>query len=108
MKTTYLGYLLVWMLPVVLAQWWIAGCVLRRNLKAVLLPALIVGAYLSCADAVAIRAGIWFFDPKQNLGILLFGLLPVEETLFFFLTSLLVAQSLVMFLPDTLRTPSLP
>ena len=108
MKTAYLSHVLFWMLPVILGQWWIAGRILRRNLKAVLLPALIVGTYLTGADVAAVRAGIWFFDPKQNLGCLLFGILPVEEARFFFLTSLLVAQSLVMFLPDKLRTPSLP
>ena len=108
MKTTYIQYLLIWMLPVLVAQWCIAGKILRRNLNAILLPALIAGAYLSVADAVAVRAGVWFFDPKLNLGCLLFGILPIEEALFFFLTSLIVAQSLVMFLPDRLRTPALP
>jgi len=108
MKTAYLTHVLVWMLPVLAGQWIIAGRILRRNIRAVLLPALIAGTYLTGADIAAVDAGVWFFDPKQNLGCLLFGILPIEEALFFFLTSLLVAQSLVMFLPDRLRSPSLP
>ena len=108
MKTAYLQHLLIWMLPILIGQWWIAGRILRRNLKALLLPVLIVGTYLSVADSYAIQSGIWFFDPQQTLNITLGNHLPLEEVFFFFLTSLLVAQSLVMFLPDRLRTPPLP
>lgn len=108
MKTTYLQHELIWMLPILIGQWLIASKILRKNIKAIVIPALFLGTYLSAADSYAISSGIWFFDPNQNLGCLLFGILPVEETLFFFLISLLVAQSLVMFLPDKLRTPSLP
>lgn len=112
MKTAYLQHLLLWMLPILIGQWIIAGKILRRNLKAILIPAVFLGTYLSIADSVAIRSGIWFFDPIQTLGITLGGYLPLEESLFFFLTSLLVSQSLVMFLPEHLRactgTPSLP
>lgn len=108
MKTAYLQHLLLWMLPVLISQWIIAGKILRKNLKAILIPTLFLGTYLSAADSYAISVGIWFFDPNQTLGITLGSYLPLEESLFFFLTSLLVSQSLVMFLPDSLRTPALP
>jgi lycopene cyclase domain-containing protein len=108
MRFAYLSHLLVWMLPVIAGQWMIAGNILRRNLRAIVLPTLILGSYLSIADAFAVHWGIWYFDRQQTLGITLGPDLPVEEALFFFLTSLLVSQSLVMFLPDRLRTPSLP
>ena len=108
MKTAYLQHLLLWMLPVIAVQWAIAGKILGRNIKAILLPTLLLGIYLSAADSYAVSRGIWFFDPNQTLGITI-GNLPLEECLFFFLTGLLVSQSLVMFLPPHLRAnPSLP
>lgn len=103
MRTAYLSHLLLWMLPVIAGQWFVAGRILRRNLRAVLLSTLILGTYLSVADAFAVHWGIWYFDRQQTLGITLGPDLPVEEALFFFLTSLLVSQSLVMFLPNHLR-----
>lgn len=103
MRTAYLSHLLLWMLPVIAGQWFVAGRILRRNLRAVLLSTLILGTYLSVADAFAVHWGIWYFDRQQTLGITLGPDLPVEEALFFFLTSLLVSQSLVMFLPNHSR-----
>lgn len=108
MKTTYLQHELIWMLPILVGQWLIASKILRKNLKAIVIPTLFLGTYLSAADSYAISSGIWFFDPSQTLGITIGSDLPLEECLFFFLISLLVAQSLVMFLPNRLRTPSLP
>ncbi len=58
-----------------------------------------VGLWLSAADLVAVRHGIWDFDESQTLGWKWRGRLPVEEILFFFVTSLLVAQSYVMLAP---------
>jgi lycopene cyclase domain-containing protein len=101
-ETNYLSHLLMWMLPVIAIQWVIAWRIFMRNLRAVLLPPLIVGLYYSLTDLVAIHEGIWFFDESQTLGIKL-GVVPVEEVLFFFITALIVAQSLVMLLPERLR-----
>ena len=102
MSTRYLFHMLFWMLPVVLIQWAIAWKIFRRNLKAVLLPPLIIGTYYTIADSFAVRDGIWYFDPQQILGLFV-GPLPVEEIIFFYLTALLVSQSFVMFLPKGYR-----
>ena len=101
-QTAYLFHMLFWMLPVVLLQWALAWRVFRRNLKAVFLPPLIIGTYYSLTDVVAVREGIWYFDPEQILGVFV-GPLPIEEILFFYLTALLVSQSFIMFLPERLR-----
>lgn len=101
MRWNYVLHLL-WILGVVLLQWGIAPGILRRNLRTILLPALILGTYYSAADTVAIREGIWHFDPRQLTGLSI-GPVPIEEILFFYLTALLVAQSLVMLLPDRFR-----
>lgn len=98
----YFLHLMGWATPVIALQWALAHRAFRRNLRAVFAPALIGGTFFSIVDSVAVRAGVWFFDPAQILGIFI-GPLPLEEVLFFYVTSLLVSQSLVMFLPDGWR-----
>jgi lycopene cyclase domain-containing protein len=55
------------------------------------------------ADLAAVREGIWEFDEKQILGLKWRNRLPIEEILFFFVSSLLVAQSYVMLVPAAAR-----
>ena len=101
-RWNYMIHLVGWSAPIFAVQWLLAHRAFRQNLGAVFLPALIGGTYFSLIDSVAVHAGIWFFDPRQILGIFI-GPLPLEEVLFFFLTSWLVSQSLVLFLPDGYR-----
>lgn len=96
------GLHLLWIFGVILLQWGIAGRILLRNARAILLPTLLIGTYYSLSDVVAIRAGIWHFDENMVSGITL-GPVPIEEVIFFFATALLVAQSIVMFLPVRYR-----
>jgi lycopene cyclase domain-containing protein len=103
MKTAYLAHLLLWMGPAVLLQWAAAPRVLWANLRAILGPVAISTVWLTLADSFAIRAGIWFFDPAQCLGWRIGPWVPAEEFLFFILTSLLVAQGFVLFLPSKYR-----
>lgn len=101
-QTNYIFHLLVWMLPVIALQWSIAWRIFLRNKNAVFLPPLLIGTYYALADSVAVSSGVWFFDPKQILGLFV-GPLPIEEILFFYITALLVSQSFVMLLPAKLR-----
>ncbi len=103
MKTSYLLHISTWMLPVLAIQWVVGARILWRNRLPIIAPALITGIYLTLADSFAIRSGIWFFDPAQNLGLKLGPYVPMEEAVFFLLTALLVSQSLVLFLPGRLR-----
>lgn len=102
MKFHYLSHLLLWGLPVVALQWVIGYRIFIMNWRALLFPTLLGGTYYSVVDSFAVRSGIWFFDAQQILGIHI-SPLPLEEVLFFYLTSLLVAQSLVLFLPQRFR-----
>jgi lycopene cyclase domain-containing protein len=102
-NTNYLYHLLGWMLPIAVVQWFIGWRIFWRNLRAVIVPTLAIGTYFTLADSIAIHQGIWKFDRNQILGLHL-GLVPVEEVIFFYLTSLLVSQSLVLFLPEKLRS----
>ena len=102
MKWHYFLHLTRWAVPIIALQWAVGWRVFRRNLRAVLAPAVIGTVFFSLIDEVAVRDGVWFFDPAQVLGWWV-GWLPAEEVLFFFLTSLLVSQSLVLLLPVKMR-----
>jgi lycopene beta-cyclase len=96
---TYLLLILLWALPPVLLQLAYGADALwheRRLVAAVIIP---VGVYLSAADALAIRAGIWAIDPAQSTGLFLGGL-PVEEALFFFITVILITFGMTLALSE--------
>jgi lycopene cyclase domain-containing protein len=99
-RWAYLIHLMTWALPVILVQLVVlvrfykerAGAVLR----AVLPPAFLVGGYLSLADHLAISVGVWNFGQGKHLGVYV-GAVPLEEVLFFVMTSLLVSLGLALF-----------
>jgi lycopene cyclase domain-containing protein len=99
-RWAYLIHLVAWALPFLLVQLFAlvryykerSGAVLR----AVLPPAFIVGSYLSVADHLAISAGVWNFGEGKHLGVYL-GAVPLEEVLFFLMTSLLVSLGVALF-----------
>ena len=99
-RWAYLIHLLAWALPFILLQLVVLVRHYREHsgavLRAVLPPALGVGVYLSVADHLAISAGIWTFGEGRHLGVYL-GLVPLEEVLFFVLTSVLVSLGLTLF-----------
>jgi lycopene cyclase domain-containing protein len=94
---------LAWFLPVIYLQWILAPQLFWMHLGLLMLLTAAFGIYYTLADLAAVRAGTWFFDEKQITGIKFFGVLPWEEIAFFFLTSLLVAQSYLLLLPGELR-----
>ncbi|HEV8193261.1 MAG TPA: lycopene cyclase domain-containing protein [Ktedonobacterales bacterium] len=93
---TYLGWELVWGLAPLILQLGLGADILwryRRLLCATLVPAI---PYLCAIDTLAIHNGIWTISPQQSLGILIGGQLPLEEVVFFSLTSALVASGLLL------------
>ena len=102
MRWHYFLHLVGWSAPLIAGQWIMGWRVLRANLRAVLLPALLATVFFAATDSLAVRDRLWFFDERQILGWRI-GILPVEEVLFFLLTRLLVTQSLVLLLPVAYR-----
>ena len=95
---TYLGLELVWAAVPLAIQLSFGADILwhyRSHIFATLIPAVF---YFSIADAVAIRAGTWTISPRQSTGILVGGILPVEEMLFFFLTTAMVIFGVTLML----------
>jgi lycopene cyclase domain-containing protein len=93
---TYLALELVWALPPIIIQLFFGADILARHWRLLLLTILPMTLYLSAADTLAIALGIWTIDPAQSLGITLAGRLPVEEFVFFMLTTVLVTFGLVL------------
>jgi len=100
---SYAWHLFYWFLPVVIAQWLFAAEILMPRIDVIVLSTIFIGGVLSIADVWAVQRGIWFFDSRQITGIYIARVLPWEEVAFFFVTSLLVAQSILLFVPAELR-----
>jgi lycopene cyclase domain-containing protein len=94
---------LAWFLPVIYFQWILMPPLFLGHAGLLALVTAAFGIYYTLADLAAVRGGTWFFDEKQITGVKLAGRLPWEEIAFFFLTSLLVAQSYLLLLPGDLR-----
>lgn len=99
---TYLGLLLPWALPVLALQWAVGHAALRRRLRPLLAATLLPTAWLVASDAVALHQGIWAIHRDRILGVYL-GNVPLEEAIFFLLTDLMVAQSLLLLEAPELR-----
>ena len=99
---TYLGLELVWALPPIALQLAVGGDVLWRYRRSVFATLISVTLYLCAADALAIGAGVWTIDPAQSLNFLVGGWLPVEEFIFFLVTTTLVVFGLTLTVaPET-------
>ncbi len=99
-RWAYMIHLLAWSVPFIVFQLAVLVHHFRGRtwavLRAVLPPALVVGTYLAVADHLAIREGIWNFGEGKHLGLYLAGV-PLEEILFFLLTSVMVSLGLTLF-----------
>ncbi|WP_276251702.1 lycopene cyclase domain-containing protein [Haloarcula rara] len=102
----YLGSLLVWSAPILAIQWAFGGPFLLAQWRPVLAGTLVPTLYLWVVDRIAIGVGLWTISPRYTTGVdvPLLGL-PIEEAVFFLLTSLFVVQGLVLYvwLVDQLR-----
>jgi lycopene beta-cyclase len=99
----YLALELVWALPPLMLQWAFGADILWRYRRYVLGAIASLTLYLSAADALAISAGVWTINPAQSLPILIGGILPVEEFLFFLLTNSMVVGGITLVLASESR-----
>ncbi len=94
---TYLTLILSWALVPIGIQLSFGADLLwhyRRLVAATILP---VALYLSLADALAIKSGIWTIDPAQTTGLHL-CCLPLEEGLFFLVTATVLGFGMTLAL----------
>ena len=95
---TYLGLELGWALLPIMLQLGFGGDILRRYGRLVLISILGMTAYLSAADFFAIGSGTWSISTSQSLNILIGGVLPLEEVVFFLLTNTLITFGVVLLI----------
>ena len=105
---TYLGLELIWALPPIMLQVAFGADILWRHRRVVFPTIALATLYLSFADSLAISAGTWKINPEQSLPILLGGVLPVEEFIFFLLTNVLLVfgVTLVLAVESHQRVPA--
>lgn len=89
-RGNYLGLELTWAIPPIMFQTAFGADILWKHRRVVLTSILIPTVYLSIADTVAMESGTWTINPTQSLNLHIFGVLPVEELLFFLITNTLV------------------
>jgi len=97
---TYLSITLFWALPAILPQLIFGADILWHYRKLVTWAILIPGTYLSLMDIVALKATTWSISPTQTTGVLFFGILPLEEVVFFFITNVLVVFGMTLLLTN--------
>ncbi|MBU6212970.1 MAG: lycopene cyclase domain-containing protein [Actinomycetales bacterium] len=62
---------------------WATGAVVWRKTRRLLLSLIAPVLAFTVWDVYAVRRSHWSFDPQRVLSMRLFGLLPIEELLFF-------------------------
>ena len=102
-RGVYLSLELVWALPPIMLQFAFGADLLWHYRRGVLPAILAPTLFLSAADALAIRTGIWTIDPAQSLHYLLGGVLPLEELFFFLLTNTLIVFGVTLSLAPESR-----
>ena len=94
----YLSLILVWALPPVMLQLFFGADLLWRYRSLVLPGVLAPTLYLGISDSLAISSGTWVIAPHQSLRILVAGVLPLEELIFFLVTNMLVVFGMTLVL----------
>ena len=97
---TYLSIIFFWALPPIALQLLFGADILWHHRQLVGLTILPMVLYLSVVDSLAITASTWTIAPDQSTGVLLGGVLPIEEAIFFLVTVALVTFGMTLFLAD--------
>ncbi|NWF64016.1 MAG: lycopene cyclase domain-containing protein [Chloroflexi bacterium] len=97
-ELTYLSIILFWALPAIFPQFIFGADILWHYRKLVFTAIFIPGLYLSLADIVALTDTTWSISEEQTLNVLFFGILPIEEILFFFITNVLIGFGMTLML----------
>jgi len=101
---TYLALMLAWGLPPVMLQLGTGADILWARRRRVLLTILPTTLYLATADALAINGGTWTINPARSLGVMIGGVLPLEELLFFLLTNTLITFAMTLLSEVSMRS----
>jgi lycopene cyclase domain-containing protein len=99
-KWTYLSITIFWALPAILPQLLFGADILWHFRKLVFWGISIPTMYLSLIDILALTDTTWSISKAQTTGILFFGILPLEELIFFFITNVLIINGMTLLLAN--------
>ena len=99
-KWTYLSLILFWALPPIFMQLLFGADILWHYRRLVFWGVAVPGLYLSLMDIAALQETTWSISSAQTTGILFFGILPLEEVVFFFITNVLITFGMTLLLAD--------
>ena len=99
-KWTYLSITLFWALPAILPQLLFGADILWHYRRLVFWAIVVPGIYLSLMDMAALKETTWSISTSQTTGILFFGILPLEEVVFFFITNVLITFGMTLLLAN--------
>jgi lycopene cyclase domain-containing protein len=99
-KWTYLSIILFWALPPIVLQTLFGADILWHHRSLVFWGILVPGTYLSFIDMVALTDTTWSISSTRTTGVLFFGILPLEEVVFFFITNVLIVFGLTLLLAN--------
>lgn len=99
-KWTYLSITLFWALPPLIIQMLFGADILWNYRKLVFWAIMVPGTYLSLMDIVALEETTWAISPSQTTGVLFFGILPLEEVVFFFITNIMLTFGITLLLAN--------
>jgi len=94
----YFVWLAVLAVPILGGQWLAFPGFLARSARRWLPTAAWLAAWFMLVDAIGIASGVWRIGAATTMGWRLAGVLPVEEALFFVATTLMVTQTIALFL----------
>ena len=99
-RWTYLSITLFWALPAILSQLLFGADILWHYRKLVFWGVFVPATYLSLMDIAALTETTWSISQTQTTGVLFFGILPLEEVVFFFITNVLIINGMTLLLAD--------
>jgi lycopene beta-cyclase len=94
----YLGIIFFWALPAIFPQLLFGADILWYYRKLVFWAIIPLGTYLSLMDVIALSSTTWSISEAQTTGIKFFGILPLEEVVFFFITNVLIGFGMTLML----------
>ena len=97
-KWTYLSITLFWALPPIGIQLLFGADILWQYRKLGFWAIAVPGTYLSLMDIVALNESTWSISASQTTGVVFFGILPLEEVVFFFITNVLTVFGMTLLL----------
>lgn len=97
---TYMALILIWVSVPFGIQFAFGADILRARWPFVLTGILVPSLYLWAVDAYAINSGTWTISSDQTVGLLIGGVLPIEEAMFFTVTNVLIVFGVTLMMAE--------